>query len=167
MSLSFRVMPPPRPKPVVRVSANWTNATTPWSEGNQTIITNFRSVIPIVGTPEQQLATWLFIKHLASDESQSIWTTKTLYQPYTQSGLENLDEEFLAANPQVASVRDLLLDENVKKHTSSQILGYSNGLVPFSDLIAALATDPSLDVATAAAAAQEEAQELFEDNRVQ
>ncbi len=146
---------------------NWTNTTTPWSEGNRTIITNFRSVIPIVSTPEQQLATWLFIKHLASDESQSIWTTLTSYQPYTQSGLENLNEEFLAANPQVASVSEILLDDSVRKHTSSQILGYSNGLVPFSDLIAALATDPTLDIAAAAAEAQEEANELFEENRIQ
>lgn len=146
---------------------NWTNTTTPWSEGNRTMITNFRSVIMIASTPEAQLATWLFLKHMASDESQTTWTTNTLYQPYTFSGLENLDEEFLAANPQFASVREILLDDSVNKHTSSQVLGYSNGLVPFSDLIAALATDSALDVAAAAAEAQEEANELFEENRVQ
>ena len=146
---------------------NWTNTTTPWSEGNRTIITNFRSVIMIASTPEQQLATWLFIKHLASDESQSIWTTKTLYQPYTVSGLENLGDDFLTANPQFASVRDILLDSNVRKHISVQSLGYSDGLVPFTNLISALSTDPALDVAAAAAAAQDEANELFEENRIQ
>lgn len=146
---------------------NWTNTTTPWSEGNRTLITNFRSVIMIASTPEQQLATWLFLKHMASDESQTIWTTKTLYQPYTISGQESLTEEFLAANPQFASVLELIQDDSVRKHISEQRLGYFNGLTPFSDLIAALATDPSLDVAAAAAEAQEEANELFEENRVQ
>jgi multiple sugar transport system substrate-binding protein/sn-glycerol 3-phosphate transport system substrate-binding protein len=140
---------------------NWTNTTTPWSEGNRTLILNFRSVIMLASTPEQQLATWLFLKHMASDESQSTWTSLTQYQPYTFSGLEGLDEEFLAANPQFAAVRDLLLDDSVRKYGEPQVIGYFNGTSEFGNLIAAVLTDPTLDIAAAAADAETLANEAL------
>ncbi|MBC8098237.1 MAG: extracellular solute-binding protein, partial [Armatimonadetes bacterium] len=120
--------------------SNWINTTTPYAEGSQSLVVFFRSVVAITGTPEQQLATWLFIKHLASEESQIIWTELTQYQPYTTSALENLGEDFLTANPQFATVRDLLLDDSVAKYASPQILGAREGLGKLTELIVAITT---------------------------
>ncbi|MDX1995272.1 MAG: extracellular solute-binding protein [bacterium] len=141
---------------------NWVNTTTPWSEGNRTLILNFRSVVMLASTPEEQLATWLFVKHFASDESQNIWTTMTLYQPNTFSGLEALDETFLSENPQFTSVRDLILDESVRKVGDPQMIGWFNAFnEAFGGLITTIATDPTADVAAAAAEAETLANELL------
>jgi multiple sugar transport system substrate-binding protein len=139
---------------------NWVNTTTPWSEGNRTIVTNFRSVLMIASTPEQQLATWLFIKHLASTESQQIWTTNTLYQPYRTSGLETLGQEFLDANPQFTSIRDLLLDEDVTLYAGPQVYGYFEAFAEFSNLVADITTG-GMPVEEAAAARQDAANEVL------
>ncbi|MBC8170179.1 MAG: extracellular solute-binding protein [Anaerolineae bacterium] len=129
---------------------NWTNTITPWTEGNKTLIAFFRGIVMINGTPEQNLATWLFIKHLATTESQITWTESTSYFPYTTSGLDGLSEEFLTANPQFSGVRNLLLDETVNVYSTPQILGVREGLAELSNLIVAITTGGQ-DVATAAA----------------
>lgn len=93
---------------------NWTNTTTPWTDGNRTLQVSMRSIGMFVSTPEEQLATWLFIKHMASPASQVTWTEYAQYQPYTTSGLEALTDEWLAENPQFASVRELMLSDDVR-----------------------------------------------------
>jgi multiple sugar transport system substrate-binding protein/sn-glycerol 3-phosphate transport system substrate-binding protein len=140
---------------------NWVNTTTPWSEGNRTLVLNFRSIIMLTSTPEEQLATWLFIKHMASDAMQQIWTELTLYQPYTQSALENLSAEWLAENTQFEDIRQLLLDEGVRKYGEPQILGYFQGTGEFGNLISQVVTDPSADIAALAAEAEVRANELL------
>lgn len=145
---------------------NWENTTTPWSEGNRTLMLNFRSIVMLTSTPEEQLATWLFIKHMASDESQRIWTETTLYQPYTLSALENLGEEWLTANPQFEDIRQLLLDDSVRKYGEPAILGYFEGTSEFASLISAVLTDPSLtreQVVEMATAAEERANDQLAD----
>ena len=72
---------------------NWVNTTVPWSEDNQSLQVYMRSIGMIVASPEEQLATWLFIKHFASTASQITWTEYAQYQPYTFSGLEGLSDE--------------------------------------------------------------------------
>jgi len=124
-------------------------------------VLNFRSVIMISGTPEQNLATWLFLKYLASEAAQITWTEGTLYQPYNNVALENLSQEFLDANPQFEDVRQLLLDDSIAKFGDPQLLGIFQATGELGNLIAALATDPSLDIATAAAEAQDRANEVL------
>ncbi len=139
----------------------WENTTPPWAEGSRTLVLNFRSVIMISGTPEQNLATWLFLKYLASEAAQITWTEGTLYQPYNNVALENLSQEFLDANPQFEDVRQLLLDDSIAKFGDPQLLGIFQATGELGNLIAALATDPSLDIATAAAEAQDRANEVL------
>ncbi|MCU0495731.1 MAG: extracellular solute-binding protein [Anaerolineae bacterium] len=145
---------------------DWTNTTPPWSEGNRTLVLNFRSVLMIQSTPEQQLATWLFMKHLASQESQLIWTELTRYFPYTNSALEGLGEEFITANPQFASVRDVLLDDSVRKYGASQILGYQQAIAEFSNLVADITTG-GRDVAEAAAEREALANEILAERQAE
>ncbi|NJL94846.1 MAG: extracellular solute-binding protein [Anaerolineae bacterium] len=81
---------------------NWINTTTPWAEGNRTLPTFLRGVVMMQGTPEENLATWLFIKYWATDpEAQRIWTESAQYQPYNSAVPALISEEFLATNPPV------------------------------------------------------------------
>lgn len=144
---------------------DWVNTTTPWSEGNRTLVLNFRSIIMLTSTPEEQLATWLFIKHMSSDAMQQIWTETTLYQPYTLSALESLSAEWLEANPQFEDIRQLLLDENVRQYGDPALLGYFEGSVEFTNLIGQVVTDPSADIATLAAEAEIRANEILAETR--
>ncbi len=86
---------------------NWTNTTTPWTEGNRTLQVSMRSIGMFVSSPEQQLATWLFIKHMASTASQVTWTEFAQYQPYTTSGLEALTEEHRDLDTAIEALRTL------------------------------------------------------------
>jgi multiple sugar transport system substrate-binding protein/sn-glycerol 3-phosphate transport system substrate-binding protein len=142
---------------------NWINTTMPWSEGNRTLQAFLRSIAVITSTPEEQLATWLFIKHMASPESQDVWTTKTFYQPYSTTGLNQLTQEFLDANPQFTAVRDVLLDPEVTIYSSPAVLGYNdvaNNIVP--NMMAEILTG-GRDVMEAAAEAEEIANEAVAD----
>ena len=142
---------------------NWINTTVPWSEGNRTLQVYMRSIGMLVATPEEQLATWLFMKHMASTESQVTWTEYTQYQPYTFSGLEGLSEEFLASSPQFGSVRETLLggETNVWSVPSLLVQDQVNDVV--DEMIASVLTGGA-DVAEAAADAEEEANEILEDS---
>ncbi len=139
---------------------NWVNTTPPWSEGNRTILTNFRSVAMIASTPEEQLATWLFIKHLASAESQQIWTETTLYQPYRSTGFEALNPEFLESNPQFTDIADILQDEDVNQYAGAQVFGYRDAFAEFTNLVADITTG-GMNVEEAAANREAAANELL------
>lgn len=142
--------------------ADWVNTTPPWTEGNRNLTIFFRSIVPLTSTPEAQLATWLFIKHMASTESQVIWTETTQYFPYTTSGLEGLSEEFLGNNPQFDDIRALLLDESIIQFGAPQYLGVRESIAPFESMLANILTGGQ-DVATAVAAAEDEVNALFSD----
>ncbi|MEQ8674714.1 MAG: extracellular solute-binding protein [Aggregatilineales bacterium] len=142
---------------------NWVNTTVPWTEGNRTLQTSMRSLGVFVSTPAEQLATWLFIKHLASTESQVTWTELTQYQPYTQSGLEGLSEEFLAGAPQFNSIYEARISGEInlwnlpihqRNFPASQTL----------DTFIANITVGEMDVMEAAQTAQDEANEIYQED---
>jgi multiple sugar transport system substrate-binding protein/sn-glycerol 3-phosphate transport system substrate-binding protein len=142
--------------------ANWTNTTTPWTEGNRTLQVSMRSIGMMVSSPEQQLATWLFIKHMASAPSQVTWTEYAQYQPYTTSGLEALTDEWLAENPQFANVRELLLGGEVTVWSPPAIPVAADVNNIINELITNVLTGGA-DVAEAAAAADEAAREVIDE----
>jgi multiple sugar transport system substrate-binding protein len=142
---------------------NWVNTTVPWTEGNRSLQTSLRSVGMMVSTPEQQLATWLFIKHLSSTESQVIWTELTQYQPYTTSGLEGLSEEFLANAPQFNSIFEARVGGDLQLVSfplHPRAFAASQTLETFIADI----TVGGMDVEEAAAMAEEEANIIFEED---
>ncbi len=142
---------------------NWVNTTVPSSEGNESLQVYMRSIGMMVSSPEEQLATWLFIKHFASTASQITWTEYAQYQPYTFSGLEGLSEEFLTANPQFGSVRETLLGGDVNVWSEPPLAASGEVADVFEELIVNITTGGQ-DVAEAAAAAEEEANEILEDS---
>lgn len=58
-------------------------------------------------TPERELAAWLFLKHLTSAESQTIWVNASGYFPTRASTAAGLTD-FFAANPIYKKAFDLL-----------------------------------------------------------
>lgn len=141
---------------------NWINTTTPWTDGNRTLQVSMRSIGMFVSSPEQQLATWLFIKHMASPASQVTWTEYAQYQPYTTSGLEALTDEWLAENPQFASVRELLLSDDVRIWSPPAIPVASNVNNLLNEMLTSVLTGGA-DPAEAAAEAEAEANALVDD----
>ncbi len=141
----------------------WINTTVPWTEGNRILQTSLRSMGMFVSTPEQQLATWLFIKHLASTQSQVTWTELTQYQPYTQSGLEGLSEEFLASAPQFNSIYEARLDPNISLW-SPPVHQRSFQASQTLDTFIANITVGGMDVMEAAQTAQDDANQIYQED---
>ncbi len=78
------------------------------SVSGQPIIDVFGPSISIVkGTPEEQLAAWLFIKFFTEPENQAAWVQVSGYFP-TRAGTEPLLTTYAANVPQWAAARDLL-----------------------------------------------------------
>ncbi|MBZ0301207.1 MAG: extracellular solute-binding protein [Anaerolineae bacterium] len=139
---------------------NWVMTTVPWSDENRTMQVYLRSMAMFVSSPEEQLASWLFLKYLASTDVQVAWTEGVQYQPYTYSGLEGLSEDFLNRIPQFTDVRDLLLDEGVHIWSVPSLLVQDQVNDVVEEMITAVVVNGE-DVATAAAAAEAEANELL------
>jgi len=143
---------------------NWINTTVPWSEGNRTLQPFLRGVAIIEGTPEENLATWLFVKFWATNpDAQIAWTEAAQYQPYNDVALNGLSADFLLANPQFDSVREALLDDDINIWTPPANLAAGDVDDVFEELIVNITTG-GMDVAEAAAAAEEEANEIFQES---
>ncbi len=139
---------------------DWVNTTVPWSGDNRTLQVYQRSMGLYVSSPENQLATWLFLKHLASPASQVTWTEYAQYQPYTRAGLEGLSDAFLAGNPQFNSIREVLLDSGTRLWSEPVLVGSDRVGSVVQELIANITTGGQ-DVTEAAIAAENEANELI------
>ncbi|NJL57690.1 hypothetical protein HC928_23095, partial [bacterium] len=88
----------------------------PWSE-TPSLQTYLRGVTILNQTPEENLATWLFVKFWATNvEAQVAWTAGANYQPFYTPAREGLSEEFRAERPQFTNVFDIFGAENVVKY---------------------------------------------------
>jgi multiple sugar transport system substrate-binding protein/sn-glycerol 3-phosphate transport system substrate-binding protein len=132
------------------IDADWIVTTTPWTEGNRTLQVFVPSIIPIASTPEQQLATWLFIKFLATPENQVRWTSATSYFPMRLSADEQL-ADFEAENPYYAAADALLTDETINVYAGPQVISYGAVRGMVSEAIANV-TANGMDVMEAATA---------------
>ena len=110
---------------------NWVNTSTPWTEGNRTIQLFVPSVAVVPGTPEENLATWLFLKYLSATENQITWTQNTSYFPMRISAAAGLSEEFISGNPYWAAINELIASGEVKIYSAPQVISYGQirGLV--------------------------------------
>jgi ABC-type glycerol-3-phosphate transport system substrate-binding protein len=143
---------------------NWVNTTMPWSEGHRTLAPSLRGVAIIEGTPEENLATWLFIKFWASNlEAQIAWTEAAQYQPYNTATREALSQEFLDANPQFTSVFNALGDESINIWSPPAHPSSSEVVSAFEEMLVSVLTGGA-DVAEAAAAAEEEMNAIYQED---
>jgi len=76
----------------------WILVPFPGPDGNLAV-NAFGQLIGIIETtPEQDLASWLWLRHFTSPEIQAQWITSSAYFPSTSATLE-LIEDYAAANP--------------------------------------------------------------------
>jgi len=144
---------------------NWTVATTPYTEGNQTIQIFVPSIIVVPSTPEENLASYLFLEYLSSPESQETWTAATGYFPTRRSVAENADSFMDASNPVYSYwqiVNDLLANPDVNIYFSPQNLTYGEVRNLISAAMADVTTN-GRDVQEVAEELEEEANALLED----
>lgn len=107
------------------IVTDWTVTTTPpAAEGDPAVLQLFSpGIIVIEGTPEANLASWLFIKFLASPENQAKWTQATSYFPISKSAAAELGD-MEAENPYFATVNQGLANGDFTIYSSPQQLSY-------------------------------------------
>jgi ABC-type glycerol-3-phosphate transport system substrate-binding protein len=142
---------------------NWINTTTPWSEGNRSMQVGSRGVGLIQGTPEQDLATWRFIKFWATNpEAQIAWTEAAQYQPYNTVTRSALSDDFLGANPQFSSVNSIMGEDDINLFSLPSHPAFFAVNDVMETMIVNITTG-DMDVMEAAQAAEDEANEIFEE----
>ena len=144
---------------------DWSVNPLPSTEGNRVIQVYVPSIILAPSTPEQQLASWLFLKYLATPEAGAAWMGGTGYFSPVYSAAELVSEETMATPallPYAQATTALLNDPEIKIYTSPNAVSYGTvrGLV--AEAIAAVTTGGE-DVATVAEGLQEQATEVQEE----
>jgi multiple sugar transport system substrate-binding protein len=107
------------------VVTDWAVTTTPpAAEGDPAVLQLFSpGIIMLESTPEENLASWLFIKFLAQPENQVTWTTATSYFPISKSAAGELGD-LEAENPYFATVNQGLANGTYTIYSSPQQLSY-------------------------------------------
>ncbi|RMG87314.1 MAG: extracellular solute-binding protein [Chloroflexi bacterium] len=136
------------------VEAEWIMTTTPWTDGNRSLNVFFPSIIMIEGTPEQNLASWLFLKFLAERDAQELWSRNTGYFAV------NLDA--MAAISADESV-DPLLANNIATFSNPEINIYVSPAVESYGAIRGLLSQAVADVTSNGMDVEEVAERLTEE----
>lgn len=85
----------------------WSLAAIPYTTAEPVQNIYGASVSIPVGTPEQELAAWLFIKYYTQADVQAAWGLASNYFPVRQSSADSL-QEYFAANPAYETAFSLL-----------------------------------------------------------
>lgn len=149
------------------VEAEWTITTTPvLNEGDSPALNIFLpSLIVVTGTPEEQLATWLFVKYLSTAENQATWTQNTAYLPSRVSVSAQVADIFSEEDPQypfIIALNNILSNPDVTLYSPPKGLSY-NGVRGLMSEAVANVTANGMDVQEAAELLQESANQLIED----
>ncbi|MCB2178610.1 extracellular solute-binding protein [bacterium] len=111
-------------------------------DGNKSADAFTQSVGVLNSTPEQDLASWLFIKYMTTPENQARWVAASGYLP-TQSTTEALLGDYVASQPRYQSALDLSADGQAEPQTFPAWSSVRRAV----DDAAALLYDPTLDEA--------------------
>lgn len=88
---------------------NWVMTTYPW-DAERVLQPYLRGVTLINQTPEENLASWLFVKFwLTNTDALVAWTEGAGYAPYYGPVRDALSEEWSAARPQFGQVLDIIV----------------------------------------------------------
>jgi multiple sugar transport system substrate-binding protein/sn-glycerol 3-phosphate transport system substrate-binding protein len=139
----------------------WVVTTTPWTEGNRSVQLFAPGIFITPSTPEQELASWLFLKYFTNTENQILWTTSTSYFPLNTEAAANLGD-FTVQNPFFAQALALVNDPNIHIYQSPQQLSYGaiRGLI--AEAVADVTTN-GRDVNEVAQELEDEANAIHED----
>jgi len=109
-------------------------------DGNRSADAYTQSVGILKSTPEEDLASWLFVKFMTSPENQARWIEASGYLP-TQSTTEPLLADYVASNPKFQSAIDLSANGQAEPQTFT---AWGSVRRAIGDA-AALLYDPTLD----------------------
>jgi multiple sugar transport system substrate-binding protein/sn-glycerol 3-phosphate transport system substrate-binding protein len=146
------------------VPKTWINTIVPYDPAvGPTIQVFLRSLVIFDAPPEEQVASWLFLKYITDTDNHVLWTEMTRYFPFTASASAGLSQEFLDANPQFNSVRELLAGENTNIYAVPTLLSHGQVASLLGELVAAVTTGGE-NVEEAAARLEEEANEILAES---
>lgn len=146
------------------VPKTWVNTVVPYAEEvGPTIQVFLRSLVIYAAPPEEELASWLFLKYITETENHILWTEMTRYFPFTASASAGLSEEFLAENPQFNSVRELLADPETNIYSVPTLLSHGQAASLLGELVAAVTTGGE-DPMEAATRLEAEANEILAES---
>jgi len=98
----------------IQTGANQTGRADDWEmlpflgpDGDKAVSSEIQSVVIFHTTPEEELASWLFLKYLTSPEIQAEWVRYSRYYPTRKSSLRLL-RDFRAENPHWSQGLNLL-----------------------------------------------------------
>jgi multiple sugar transport system substrate-binding protein len=143
------------------VVPNWTIATTPWTDDNRIVQVYVPSIIVVPATPEEEVASWLFLKYLTTAENQVTWTKATSYFPINLEAAANLGD-YEMENPYFAAANAIVSDPNITIYSSPQVISYTPVRSIISEGVADV-TSNGRDVAEVAQEMTDEANQALED----
>lgn len=149
------------------VEAEWIVTTTPTlNEGEESALNIFLpSLIMVPATEEEQLATWLFIKFLASPEVQTEWTAKTNYLPSRLSvaaGIADIIDSSSAQYSYLLTLNEMVNGGVVRLVSAPKGVSY-NGVRDLVSQAMSNVTANGMSVEEAAQALQDAANALLEE----
>lgn len=148
------------------LEADWQIMTFPHAEGSQVVQAFIPSIIMLPSAPEQQLASWLFLKHLATPEVAVQWSTGTGYfspVPSSAEALSTAEFSFDGLAPYFNAANALINDPEIPVYSSPAISAYSSVRGLISTAIADV-TSNGVPVEEAAANLQAAADQALADS---
>ena len=109
-------------------------------------------------TPEQELATWLFVKYYTSAETQARWAEASNYFPVRESVADEMSDYF-EANPAYQTAFELL----EYGRTEPPVPGYDFVRDMIEQVFASIVDNPDVNVQEALDEANEEANTILQD----
>lgn len=149
------------------VEADWGVQTFPHTEGNEIIQAFIPSIIMMPATPEQQLASWLFLKYLTTPEVAIQWSEGSGYfnpVPSTAEALAASTNFAPGLAPYFAASNAIINNPDIPVYSSPAVAAYSRVRGLISTAIADV-TSNGIAVADVAAALQAGADQAVADTQ--
>lgn len=149
------------------VQADWSVATFPHAEGDEILQVFVPSIIMTGGTPEQEVAAWLFLKSLVTPEAGAKWSSSTGYFGASRSGQASLTDESVFGSPQIypyfTAANALLANPDIKLYSGPSIAAQGSVRGYVSEAIANV-TSNGMSVDDAVTTLQGEADQALADS---
>ncbi|MFN8449649.1 MAG: extracellular solute-binding protein [Anaerolineae bacterium] len=148
------------------VEADWNIMTFPHNEGSESLNVFVPSIVMMAGAPEAQLASWLFLKYLATPEVATQWSEGSGYfnpVPSTAAALDASTNFSEGLAPYFNAGNALLNNPDIAKYSNPPIAAYDTMRGVESTAIADV-TSNGMDPADVAATLQEAADQAVADS---
>lgn len=147
-------------------TGTWTPNSFPHAEGHEALQVFVPAIIMPPGTPEAQLASWLFLKFLVSPEAAQMWSEGTGYFNPVLSTVDSMSVDTFPnpdLYPYFAAGAALVNDPAITLYNSPNVPSYGSIRSHVSEAVANV-TSNGMSVADAAALLQQQAEDIVAGN---